>query len=319
MVKGTPGFEELLPEELKFKNRIPNYGNIKHEELRFYAIDILKYIAETNNEVMFDMLCKNKSRKFLNIDISKIFTSNSPNYRDGTTLHVSEYNNFGRYCNSLLEPLYLGNDINMAKVITSYEAMLKLKEDKIESMKRGITKENKERIEYEIENLTQQPVRVRWPQKYIPNTFEHSEIHGYTFDNNPSSGLNINVTKFANVDEMFAKGLMSGIGLYNPDEMNTSEKSLFMEYKDNLNFIISTPSIIYGTNMNISIVDIGEQYCPFSTRNSLFQLVGRAGRKGKKSYSAMVIFRTWKMLDKIMAPTFRNIEAEIIEEQFNLL
>ena len=319
MVKGTPGFEELLPEELKFKNRIPNYGNIKHEELRFYAIDILRYIAETNNEVMFDILCKNKTRKFFNIDISKIFTSNSPNYRDGTTLHVSSYNNFGRYCNSLLEPLYLGNDINMAKVITSYEAMLKLKEDKIESMKRGITKENKERIEYEIENLTQQPVRVRWPQKYIPNTFEHSEIHGYTFDNNPSSGLNINVTKFANVDEMFAKGLMSGIGLYNPDEMNTAEKSLFMEYKDNLNFIISTPSIIYGTNMNISIVDIGEEYSSYSTRNSLFQLVGRAGRKGKKSYSAMVIFRTWEMLDKIMAPTFRNIEAEIIEEQFNSL
>lgn len=319
MVKGVPEFEALLPEELKFKNRIPNYGNIQHEELRFYAIDILRYIAETKNEKMFELLCKNKIRKFMNIDIDKIFTRNAPNYRDGTTLHVSAYSNFNNYCKRLLDSLFLGNDINMTKVINSYEAMLKMKEDRIESLKRGMDKENKERIESDIENIEQQPVRVRWPQKYIPNTMEHSEIHGYTFDGVNSNGINVNVTKFINVNENFSKALMSAIGLYNPDEMNSAEKSLFMEYKDNLNFIMSTPSIIYGTNMNISIVDIGEEYSPFSTRNSLFQLVGRAGRKGKKSYSAMVIFRTWDMLNKIMAPTFHNVEAEIIEQQFNSL
>jgi late competence protein required for DNA uptake (superfamily II DNA/RNA helicase) len=99
--------------------------------------------------------------------------------------------------------------------------------------------------------------------------------------------------------------------------MNSDEKSIFMEYKDNLNYILSTPSIIYGTNMNISIVDIGEEYSKIATRNSLFQLVGRAGRKGKKSNSAMVIFRTWDMLEKIMAPTYENIEAKIIENQFH--
>jgi superfamily II DNA helicase RecQ len=53
-----------------------------------------------------------------------------------------------------------------------------------------------------------------------------------------------------------------------------------------------------------------------ASRNSLFQLVGRAGRKGKKSYSAMVIFRTWEMLNKIMAPTFDNVEARLIENSF---
>ena len=109
---------------------------------------------------------------------------------------------------------------------------------------------------------------------------------------------------------------LSGIGIYNPEEMNIDEKSIFMEYKDILNFILSTPSIIYGTNMNISIVDIGEEYSPMATRNSLFQLVGRAGRKGKKSYSAMVIFRTSEMLNKIMAPTFDNVEARLIESRF---
>ena len=69
--------------------------------------------------------------------------------------------------------------------------------------------------------------------------------------------------------------------------------------------------------MNISIVDISDEYSQYSTRNSIFQLVGRAGRKGKKSYSAMVIFRCWDMLNKIMSPTFDNIEARIIENEFN--
>jgi hypothetical protein len=217
----------------------------------------------------------------------------------------------------LLSPLFLGKtSININKIVDSYEEMLLSKEKKIESMKKGITKENKESVEYKIEEIEKQPVRVRWPQKFIPNTYEHSEVHNYTHDNISAFGSNVNIKKFRNASELFSMAFLSGIGIYNPEEMNIDEKSIFMEYKDNLNFILSTPSIIYGTNMNISIVDIGEEYSQIATRNSLFQLVGRAGRKGKKSYSAMVIFRTWDMLNKIMAPTFDNIEARLIESSF---
>jgi len=316
MVK-SPGFEEFLPENLKFDTYFNDYGNIQHDRLRDYAIYILIHVEVTQNERLFNILTRNKKRKFFNIDISKIFTKNAPNYKDGMTLHVSVQTNFNNYCDSLLKPLFLGSSINMTKIIKSYEEMLVSKDKKIESLKKGISKENKERVEYDIQELERLPVRVKWPKKFIPNTFEHSEIHGYEFDDNQSFGVNINIKRFSDVDENFSKAFLSGIGIYNPDQMNGDEKSIFMEYKDNLNYILSTPSIIYGTNMNISIVDIGEEYSRIATRNSLFQLVGRAGRKGKKSNSAMVIFRTWDMLEKIMAPTYDNIEAQIIENEFH--
>lgn len=316
MVKKS-NFENLLPEELKFNNKFSDYGKIKHSNLRFYALDILNYIADNENNELFELLKKNKVKKFNDIDAEKMLTKNAPNYKDGMTLHVSAQNNFNNYCKSLLSPLFLGKpSINISKIIDSYEEMLLTKEKKIESLKKGMTKENKERVDFQIQELEQQPVRVRWPQKYVPNTFEHAEIHKYDYDNISAIGSKANIIKFRNANELFSMAFLSGIGLYNPEEMNIDEKSVFMEYKDNLNFILSTPSIIYGTNMNISIVDIGEEYSPNSTRNSLFQLVGRAGRKGKKSYSAMVIFRTWDMLNKIMDPTFHNVEAEIIESRF---
>jgi hypothetical protein len=319
MVKEN-GFEKLLPENLKFNNRFSDYGKIKHDNLRFYALEVLSYIAETKNNELFEMLKKNKVMKFSNINAKDILTKNAPNYKDGMTLHVSAQDNFNNYCNSLLSPLFSGKlSIGMNKIIDSYEEMILSKEKKIESLKKGLTKDNKDRVEFQIQELEGQPVRVRWPQKFIPNTFEHAEIHDYTYDNVPSVGAKVNITKFRNANELFSMAFLSGIGIYNPVEMNNEEKTIFMEYKDNLNYILSTPSIIYGTNMNISIVDIGEEYSSNATRNSLFQLVGRAGRKGKKSYSAMVIFRTWEMLNKIMDPTFDNIEAKIIEKDFKKL
>jgi hypothetical protein len=316
MVK-QKGFELLLPENLRFNNRFSDYGKIKHDNLRFYALEVLSYIAETKNNELYKILKNNKVKKFNNIEANKMLAENAPNYKDGMTLHVSSQNNFNNYCNTLLTPLFLGNtSININKIIDSYEEMILSKEKKIESLKKGITKENKDRVDHQINEIEKQPVRVRWPPKYIPNTYEHSEIHKYKFDNVSSFGSKVNITKFRNTKELFSMAFLSGIGIYNPEEMNNDERSIFLEYKDNLNFILSTPSIIYGTNMNISIVDIGEEYSPMATRNSLFQLVGRAGRKGKKSYSAMVIFRTFDMLNKIMAAKFDNIEARLIESSF---
>ena len=70
MVK-TRGFEDLLPEHLKFNNRFNDYGKIKHDNLRLYAIQILYYISDTKNNKLFDLLKKNRFKKFNNIDVKK--------------------------------------------------------------------------------------------------------------------------------------------------------------------------------------------------------------------------------------------------------
>lgn len=90
----------------------------------------------------------------------------------------------------------------------------------------------------------------------------------------------------------------------------------FLHNKDGFKFILSTPEIVYGTNISLSIIDIDSSFLGDSTRNTLYQLIGRAGRKGK-SHSATIIFRNDEMLNFIFKSTTKNIEAENIERNFN--
>ena len=83
-------------------------------------------------------------------------------------------------------------------------------------------------------------------------------------------------------------------------------------------FILSDPSIVYGTNINLTLIDIEKSMKDISTRNTLYQLIGRAGRKGK-STNASVIFRSWKLFDIIINSNDNNFEAEQIEKNILLI
>jgi len=120
------------------------------------------------------------------------------------------------------------------------------------------------------------------------------------------------------LDETRAKLLFSNIGVYQPESFNGSEMNFFMNRKDNFRFILSTPEIVYGTNIGLSIIDIDAKFVQYCTKNILYQVIGRAGRKGK-SHSAMIIFRDDKMLDIILEQSDKNIEAEQIEENIKKL
>ncbi len=65
----------------------------------------------------------------------------------------------------------------------------------------------------------------------------------------------------------------------------------------------------------VKFIDIDSSFLSDSTRNTLYQLIGRAGRKGK-SHSATIIFRNDEMLNFIFKSTTKNIEAENIERNY---
>ena len=109
-----------------------------------------------------------------------------------------------------------------------------------------------------------------------------------------------------------AKLYLSSIGIYNHTELSKYELEVFLKDKDIFKFIVSDPSITYGTNINLTMVDIHENLVPISTRNTLYQLIGRSGRKGKSS-SANIIFRSWDLFNIIVSNDDINDEAENIE------
>jgi uncharacterized protein YfkK (UPF0435 family) len=126
---------------------------------------------------------------------------------------------------------------------------------------------------------------------------------------------NINKEKTEILDELRTKLLFSNIGVYQPEDFSNKKMDLFLRNKDQFKFILSTPSIVYGTNISISIIDIDNTFVNYSTKNILYQLIGRAGRRGK-SESATIIFRNNDMLNIIFKTDLSNIEAENIERNF---
>lgn len=83
--------------------------------------------------------------------------------------------------------------------------------------------------------------------------------------------------------------LFAGVGIYSPinSQLNETYNNtvLHMAATGSLAYLISDAAICYGTNYPIYRVFITEQFAQYNSINTLFQLLGRAGRVGQ-SWSA---------------------------------
>jgi hypothetical protein len=107
--------------------------------------------------------------------------------------------------------------------------------------------------------------------------------------------------------------LLSGIGVYDPISNTELENSASMREATNgrLSILFATPDITYGTNMSLISIYIDKYYGNQATHNSLYQLIGRAGRVGK-SYKARVLFEDVAVMKKALLETDDNFEAMVM-------
>jgi hypothetical protein len=107
--------------------------------------------------------------------------------------------------------------------------------------------------------------------------------------------------------------LLSGIGIYDPIGNSELENSVSMREATNgrLSILFAAPDITYGTNMSLISIYIDKYYGHQATHNSLYQLIGRAGRVGK-SYKARVLFEDVKVMKKALLETDDNFEAMVM-------
>jgi NDP-sugar pyrophosphorylase family protein len=117
------------------------------------------------------------------------------------------------------------------------------------------------------------------------------------------------------LEDIREKLLFSGIGIYQPETFQFQQMQNFLEKKDLFNGILSNSAIVYGTNISLSIVDIDRSFIKDSTKNVLYQLVGRAGRIGK-SNSATIVFRDNTILQMILNENDINQEALQVEKNY---
>ena len=304
-----------LTEDLKFKNKFPYLGTIDHGSLRNYAYDILSYINETKNEEIFKLMKENHVQKISNMELSKLLTKNAINYQE-KTLHVASSKEFNIHVENMAKDFIEGSP-KIISVFTTLDREKAILEKSIADLQKNGNKDSK----YEIDSLTRElgDLKLQWPMEYILNSREHAIKNG-----NASHISVFNREIFSNKDDLSilddtrAKLLISGIGVYQPEIFSMANMELFLTNKDRFKFIISTPSIVYGTNIGLSIIDIDSSFSEEATKNKLYQLIGRGGRMGK-SNSAIIIFRDNNMINKIINKDEVNIEALQIEANYQKL
>ena len=308
--------DEYLPEILKFKTVFPYFGLMTHESMRQYACDILKFIAETDNMILLEKLMSRKIKKIANMDVESILADSAIHYHKCKTLHVASLD-MNLHINRLSKP-FLDGSPKIDDIISSFEKRKEVLQNRLNNLnKNGDRESESERvaIEKELNDIV-----INWPEEYILNSAAHADKFGVRrYLNQPNIEIFGSISDINILNDIQAKLLFSGIGIYHPESFSDCEMDLFLRNKDNFKFILSTPSIVYGTNISLSIIDIDSSFIRNSTFNTLYQLIGRAGRKGK-SNSATIIFRDRDMLNMILHKDIRNIEAEQIEGNYqNLL
>jgi hypothetical protein len=302
-----------LPEHLKFDNVFNHYGLLSHESIREYAGSIIKLINSTKDNNLFTILKSNVIKKIQNMDLNTIFTSSAVNYQNGNSLHVSTLETFNKHVEDISNPFLEGSP-KISNIMSEYDKSYNSITTEIKSLEKNKTDDSDMEIlelQKAIDNL-----KVLLPQEFIFNSKQHASKFGNS-RNLIKENLMANITKdkVDVLDELRGKLLFSNIGVYQPETFNNKNMDLFLRNKDNFKFILSTPSIVYGTNINLSIIDIDSSFVKDSTKNTLYQLIGRAGRRGR-SNSATIIFRDNNMLNVIFKNEATNIEAENIENNY---
>ena len=305
--------DHLFDDDLKFDLNFPFIGMITQESLRLYGVKILKYIFNEKRQDLLNTLNTNIVTKIKDLSINNMFTKNAVYYQKAKTLHVASSNNFNFHIQKISKD-FLEKSPKISDIIDLYDKEYQVLNSELESLMKNGKKDDeyqRNQIQQEINN-----VRIKWPSEFILNSKAHANKN-----NNTQLLTNQNIEIFGKIEDLESlndiesKLYFSGIGIYHPEIFSNSKMSLFLRNKDKYKFILSTPSIVYGTNISLSIIDIDESFSPETTKNMLYQLIGRAGRRGK-SESATIIFRDNDMIHKILQEDIVNIEAKQIESDY---
>lgn len=308
--------DNLLPEILKFKNIFQKLGILTHESIREYACSILKHIVETGSIEIFEKLKSNIFKKIENMDVDSMFSTSGIHYQGNKTLHVASSTNFNKHIENISNE-FLKDSPKISDMYIEYDREYNSILSRIKHLEKNGNKDTideKNELENTLINVT-----FKWPSQFLLN----SKAHANKFSN-LSKLIYSNDEKFGSkndldmLDDIRSKLFLSGIGVYQPEEFSKCQMDLFLRNKDKFKFILSTPSIVYGTNISLSLIDIDSSFTPECSLNTLYQVIGRAGRKGR-STSASIIFRDRKMLNIIFQNNSVNNEAINIEQKYNLL
>lgn len=254
------------------------------------SIDPLRTAKESFSELMEDV--KN----------SGIDTSRLRNFISSFEKKKEDYNKTREYLAKSL-----GVDLND----DGFDQQRKLQHFEDEAKKRGCGIDNCPNIDF--------------PKEYQINTLSHWKKYGSHYSVNAANlrgHLNISqlpLSEFES-DDWLIFLLFCGVGVYAPYQIKDQvylREVLNLAEGGKLAFLISDSSICYGTNYPINRVFITKDFAETHSINTIFQLMGRAGRAGQ-SWKAEIFIDSSTALNIIeFVQNTDNRSGELEAENIN--
>lgn len=311
-----PSFEDIFPDP----------STITHQKIADHAMDLLDILLKTGDDSMILKCCTpltgNKYRPF---QLSTILTEDAHQHMQGALY-------------AALDPLVKALELSelFLKELPSIKAMLKehtKHREAYEKEKARIIKSVKKEEDQskQLQALPEPTLNI--PARFIPNTIEHFKAYAPPGTKHDPRALqappiSANIPEDLDVSDQVMMLLHLGIGIYSPksQELNPerkdgidtryTEKVVEMCSAGYISFLFADRSIVYGTNFPFSNVFIDPEFAEISSLNTLYQLIGRAGRVGR-SYMAKVFLIDEKITNRIVSFSEENIEATNLEKACN--
>merc|ERR1712166_390400 len=288
--------ERMSRHKLKFPTFaeiFPNPSNITHQKIADHAMDLLDLLVTTNNDNMIKTVCGPLPHQIQALQLTKLFLAEMPSIKDLLKEHH--------------------------KLRDAYDKERATIEKNVK---------NEDKRSQQLQALTEPHLNI--PMRFIPNTLEHFKTYslpGTKYDPKAlqSPPMSEDIPEDLDVPDEVVMLLYLGIGIYSPrstilnpekkDGIDTryTEKVVEMCSSGYISFLFADRSIVYGTNFPFSNVFIDPPFAEESSLNTLYQLIGRAGRVGR-SYMAKVFLIDEKITDRIVSFSEENIEAKNLEK-----
>lgn len=296
----------------------PDPSQISHQMIADHAITLLTNLLSLKDNAKISRVCQPLDRaKYRPFKLETLLTEDAHQHMQGALYATADP--VGAALK--LSELFIKELPNVENLLKDYNKRKEAFDKEKQRIEKSI--KNEEKKSQTLQALTEP--RFELPTKYIPNTLEHLKTFapmGTKYDPQAlqSPPIVSHISDDFNVPSEILLLLYLGIGIYSPDskvlnphkmegvDTRYTEKVVEMCSAGYISFLFADRSIVYGTNFPFSNVFIDPDFAKDSSLNTLYQLIGRAGRVGK-SYMAKVILIDNVLKKRLVEFSEENIEA----------
>lgn len=333
----SKSLDSVIPEPLHFSVVFPQIGMVQLRNTIDYVLELLQFWIdhwETHTEDFLryqPVYCNS-------VSLENIFTSESCMY-DGRTLVITD--NIVPDVHDLTKKLYSDIShgrlkvpseryIKFSKRLDDRDKMIKRNEKALKNASGGNASKGKingtkvSKLEMmmqsdDIQNELPTTDLVIDPD-FVINSKEHFEkFHPgekATFDYRVCPFMNeVYFSAFAD-DHLYQ--MFSGIGIYDKKTQTDFQRDLVMRQYSNYAFFCSGIDIVYGTNLSGLVnIFIDESFAKKNTIPTMYQLMGRAGRRGR-SYHATIFVNAEETVQKLLSMDDNSEKENEVEKFFTV-